>query len=103
MPPEPDLSASSLVSRPPEILATAIQGSTIMLDLKQGQYYGLDDIGADIWARLAEPITVGDLCDQLTAAYAVEAGTCRRDVLRLLEKLRRRELLRVHGSEAEQG
>ena len=74
-----------------------------MLEMNRGKYYSLDDIGQAIWGRLSEPCTVGDLCARLAIDYEVDASTCRRDVLRLLEQLLAEGLLQVHGSEGEQG
>jgi hypothetical protein len=67
-----------------------------MLDVEQGRYFGLDDISSDIWSRLAAPLQVRELCDQLVAVYDTDAATCERDVIALLVQLRDSGLIELH-------
>ncbi|MEP6491756.1 MAG: PqqD family peptide modification chaperone [bacterium] len=58
-----------------------------------GNYYDLDEIGSDIWERLAEPVRVSDLCQALAAAYDGEPLQIERDVLALLDDLAQQQLI----------
>ena len=90
------ITASTRISRRADLLASGLRGETVMLDVQQGRYFGLDDIGSDIWALLESPLSVGELCEQLVATYDVDAEICQRDVLALLEELREAGLLQIH-------
>ena len=67
-----------------------------MLDVEQGCYFGLDDIGSDVWARLETPIQVAELCAKLAVVYAVDEKTCLTDAIALLEQLRDARLIEIH-------
>jgi hypothetical protein len=57
--------------------------------------YGLNAIGTRIWALIAEPRSIDDLCAQLRQEFDVEEEECRRDVTDLLEGLRAEGLATV--------
>ena len=50
-------------------------------------HYGLEEVGARIWELIAEPRTVGEICDTLLDEYEVEPDVCERDVIALLGEL----------------
>jgi Coenzyme PQQ synthesis protein D (PqqD) len=59
----------------------------VVLSLKNGTYYGLDNVGAEVWRLVETPTTVGDICGKLVEMFEVDGDTCRRDVLRLVNEL----------------
>ncbi|HMK67635.1 MAG TPA: PqqD family peptide modification chaperone [Stellaceae bacterium] len=81
------LSPTSTVQRSEEQIAAAVDDEIIILSVERGSYFGLDDIGSDIWERLANPIRVDALCDALAAEYDANRAVIERDVLALLGKL----------------
>lgn len=64
-----------------------------VLDFKSGMYYGLDEVGARIWKLIAEPRTVGEICDTLLDEYDIEPDACERDVIALLGELAAKGLI----------
>ena len=58
-----------------------------VLNLKNGVYYGLDEVGARIWNLIQEPKAVSEIRDVLLDEYEVEPERCERDLLTLLEEL----------------
>jgi hypothetical protein len=42
---------ATIVSRGPSVLTAEVDGEIVMMSIKQGRYFGLDDIGSDIWKR----------------------------------------------------
>ena len=81
------LSPTSTVQRSEEQIAASVDDEIIILSVERGSYFGLDDIGSDIWERLANPIRVDALCDALAAEYDADRAMIERDVLALLGKL----------------
>src|SRR5262249_14290844 len=81
------LSPTSTVQRSEEQIAAAVDDEIIILSVERGSYFGLDDIGSDIWERLANPIRIDALCDALAAEYDADRAIIERDVLALLGKL----------------
>jgi len=77
----------SIVQLSNDQIAAPVDDEFVILSIERGSYYGLDDVGSEIWRRLATPVRVGALCDELTAQYDADRATIERDVLALLEKL----------------
>jgi hypothetical protein len=60
----------------------------VILDLKSGIYYGLDEVGARIWALLQEPRQVNEILNALLEEYDVDLPRCEIDLIGLLRQLR---------------
>lgn len=68
---------------------------TVMLDVDQGRYFGVSEIGKVIWETVAEPTSVDDLVAVLLERYEVDEETCRREVISFLNELTDQGLLDV--------
>ena len=77
----------------PEVVFRDVQGEEVILDLKSGIYFGLDEVGALIWKLLAEGAAVSKIVEALTAEYRVSEEKAEEDILRLVKELRRKGLL----------
>lgn len=77
-----------------EQVSTALGDETVILGMTDGAYYGLDAVGARIWALLATPHRVSQLVVTITDEFEVSAEQCERDVLALLDELSERRLVR---------
>ena len=87
MPEKQLITLASTVSRSEDQLSAEIDNELVLMDIEQGNYFGLDAIGTDIWRRLDGPVVVSDLCAALGEEYDADADTIKRDVLALLERL----------------
>lgn len=90
-----NITLASTVRRSESSLSAGIDDELVLMSIEQGNYYGLDAIGADIWQRLEKQVRVSELCDTLGMEYDADAGTIRRDVLALLQRLAAEGLLDV--------
>ena len=79
------------------LLASAFGAELVILNLKDGVYYGLEDVGGRIWELLQRPIRVAAVRDALVAEYDVEPERCGRDLKSLLQDLASRGLILVRG------
>lgn len=79
----------------PNLAASMFDGETILLNLHDGNYYGLNGVGAEVWRWLHEPKTLDQLESMITEHFDVESGTARRDVGLLIEDLYARKLIEV--------
>jgi hypothetical protein len=69
-------------------LPTARIGNEVLLmNHDKGLFYGLDDIGSEIFEMIATPIRVSELCDELSLEYGAEPTMVQRDVLKLLDAM----------------
>jgi hypothetical protein len=92
---------SATVRAAGELLASAFGRELVILSLKDGVYYGLEDVGARVWELLQRPIRVSAIRDTLVAEYEVEPGRCGRDLRKLLQDLATRGLVDVRDADAD--
>lgn len=81
----------SQASPPP--LFSEVDNEVVMLDVISGCYYNLDPVGSDIWKRLQNVVSVGELCAALQQDYDADAETIRQDVIAWLDKMREKDLI----------
>jgi hypothetical protein len=81
------LSDSTRVVAAGELLTTEFADELVLLNLRDGVYYSLEDVGAHVWTLLRQPISVGELCAAVVREYEVELPRCRADVSALLSML----------------
>ena len=79
----------------PDLLSSNLGGEEVLLSLDTGVYYGLNEVGAQIWSLLREPQTPVDICDHLEPEYDVDRATLERDVLQLLEEMEEEGLVEI--------
>jgi hypothetical protein len=75
-----------------------LDGEIVILSLEDGVYYGLDPVGARIWALVQQPCTLRKLLEVLLAEFDVEPEVCRSETLALLENLAGRGLIEVEDA-----
>jgi hypothetical protein len=92
-----DLSADSVVVRNEGLLSAEVDGELMAMSVERGMCYGLNAVGTRIWALIAEPRSISDLCAQLRQEFDVEEEECRRDLVDLLEELRAEGLATVRS------
>lgn len=72
----------------------------VVLDLKQGRYFGLNDVGARVLELLGQPRTLVELREALVAEYDVAPARCETDLRELLRRLVELELIESVGGPA---
>jgi hypothetical protein len=83
----PVLLSTTLITRTEGLLATEIDGETVLMHVEQGQYYGLARTAHDIWLLLSAPLTFEQLCTALQAKYAGPPDAIAADTQRFIEKM----------------
>jgi hypothetical protein len=89
----PAFAPDSVVAAARDQVSADLEGEAVILNLADGVYYGLDGVGARIWALLQEPRSVGELAGAVAAEYDVDPGTALADLLTLLGELAGRGLV----------
>ena len=87
--------ASAIVVIASDVLSSELGSEHVLLNLRDGMYYGLEDVGGDIWKLLQTPVSVGDICRAIVEIYDVEPERCRRDVVKLLGELAEHQLIEL--------
>ncbi len=92
------MSAVSLQERfkPAEqVVARAAAGQMILVNLKTGACWELNQVGADVWNGLSSGLQLQDVVAEISQRYEVALESVTADVLGLMEELTRRALVSV--------
>ena len=88
---------TSRASVPPDVLIQELQGESVLLNLRTGRYFGLDEVGTRMWMALTTADSLQVACDSLESEYDVEGERLQHDMRNLVEKLVEHGLVEVHG------
>lgn len=91
-------SSEQKISAAPNVFAQDLAGESILLNLQTEQYFGLDDVGTQIWQTLLENNSIQNAINALLAEYDVEPTRLHQDVENLIEELLANELVEVSNS-----
>lgn len=94
---EETLAGDAVIVRNEGLLTAEVDGELMAMSVDRGICYGLNAVGTRIWALLAEPRTVDELCAQLLHEYEVEPAQCRQEVVSLLADFRAEGLATVQS------
>ena len=86
---------ATVISRSPSVLTAEVDGEIVMMSIEQGRYFGLDDIGSDIWKRIELPCSFATLIDGLTVDYDADRATILADVHRLLLRMAEQDVVKL--------
>lgn len=78
-----------------QVSSDFLDGETVILNLKDGVYYGLNAVGSRIWQLIQEKKSVGEIIETLLDEYDVDPEQCEREVLALLESLSSKGLVNI--------
>lgn len=94
-----ELTLTTVISVRNELLSTDLSDTeVVMMQMDQGFYYGLEDVGKTIWESLDKPRSVNDLCEVVLQSYAdAEREVVEPDVFAFLGELLEEELIEVQS------
>lgn len=78
-----------------EIITNMVDGQLGMMAINKGKYYSLDEIGADIWYQMDQPISVKKIIENLVKIYDISEEVCYNETKELLSELIGRDVIRV--------
>jgi len=73
--------------QPKGVMLRELDGEAVVLNLDNGRYYGLDEIGTRLYALLTAADTAEAALAAALAEYEVDEATLRADVSSLVERL----------------
>jgi hypothetical protein len=95
------LSGSATIRASDQQVSSDLSGETVILNLEDGVYYGLNSVGTHIWTLLQEDRSVEELHRQLVKTYDISPEQCMEYLLALLEELHERQLIVVENGQDE--
>jgi hypothetical protein len=91
-----EFSLGTVVTASKEQVAADLAEEVVILNLKSGEYYGLNTVGAKIWSLVQEPTSVASVRDRLLGEFPdVDPDRCTNDMLELLGQLVEAELIDI--------
>ncbi len=76
-------------------LYSEIAEEAVILELNSGVYYGLNEVGVDIWKWLQQPQTEERILNLLLAEYEVTSEQAREDLQSVLAQLLEAGLIEI--------
>ena len=78
---------SAFVRIAPDVLHQELGGETVLLNLANEIYFGLDEVGTRVWQVLDETHSASDVVARLVEEYEVSEDQLRLDVEKLISEL----------------
>lgn len=88
---------TSRASVPSDVLIQELQGESVLLNLRTGRYFGLDQVGTRMWMALTTAESLQAACDSLLSEYEVEGERLQQDLRHLVEELVGHGLVEVNS------
>jgi hypothetical protein len=91
------LSDGSRIAVSGDQISCDLAGEAVILNLKNGTYYGLDPVGASVWSLIQEPKTFAEIRQALLGIYSVDDQVLASDLQELLVQFSEQGLIDVQG------
>jgi hypothetical protein len=93
---QPQISLNSVIGRRDSFLSSRVDtDELVMMDLNEGNYYGLGSVAARIWDLIEQPKRIRDVCEELIAEYQISVEECHEEVLVFVGDLLTRNIVQV--------
>ena len=89
------LSLDDVLTIAPDVMFRHLNDEAVLLDLKSGTYFGLNDVGARTWQLVLEHGRLSRVLEALLDEYAGAREVVERDLLELAQQLAARKLVAV--------
>ncbi|WNZ22757.1 PqqD family protein [Leptolyngbya sp. NK1-12] len=92
---------AGLISATKDQVSSDLVGETVILNLKSGVYFGLNEVGTTIWNLIQQPRTLQSIHTSLLAEYDVDSEQCMQDLIAILHDLQAAELIEITHADVE--
>jgi len=77
----------SKIAIPEDVMFREVKGEAVILNIANGKYYGLDDVGTRMWMLLSEHLCLEPAYQALLEEYDVQPAVLQADLIRLVDEL----------------
>ncbi len=88
----------SMLGVPEQVLARKVAGETVLLNLENEQYYGIDGVGTRFWELVEAGTTFGQAVNTLLSEYEIDRDALVADLSALLADLQENGLVIVDAA-----
>eukprot|EP01013_Petalomonas_cantuscygni_P027266 TRINITY_DN50077_c0_g1_i1.p2 TRINITY_DN50077_c0_g1~~TRINITY_DN50077_c0_g1_i1.p2 ORF type:complete len:104 (-),score=21.19 TRINITY_DN50077_c0_g1_i1:218-529(-) len=89
----------TLVVKCHDTLCDQVDDEIVAMNIDNGAFYGLNVVGTEIIKFIDQPRRVREIRDHLLMRYAVDAETCERQLLSLLDELLAENLIECESGD----
>ena len=82
------LDLNTVVRASPQQISCGVADEAVLLSMRDGEYYGLNEVAASIWKHVQQPRTLLEVRDALLDEYSdIEESECERAVVAFLTEM----------------
>lgn len=89
------LSLDSVLVQREGNIASDMDGEKVMLNVKNGKYYNLGEVGGEIWEALASPASIRQIAGKMQEIFEVPAELAQQDVIDFVQNLLNEDLVSI--------
>ena len=89
------LSVDTTIIKAKDVMFNALDGKGVLMNLKKGNFYNLNETGVTIWELSSKEIKVSEIIDKIVAEYAVDREQITADVCQFINDMKENELIVV--------
>jgi hypothetical protein len=75
-----------IVRNQEKYIANKLGDEIVMMNLENGNFVTMNNVGTDIWNLTERPLTIKDIVSQLMKAYEISEDQCRAETLKFLQQ-----------------
>ena len=94
----PQDESTMAIKIPRDVVYRDLSGEAVILNLKTGTYFGLNEVGTRIWHLLEKQAAEDKIIEALVSEYAVDEDQARQDLTALISRLTDKGLLLTEAS-----
>ena len=76
-----------------DIIAKELKGEMVLLNMKNGDYFTLNDMGTEVYNHICKGIEVEEIVDILFEQYDVEYDKLKNDITSLIAELKEKDII----------
>ncbi len=77
----------------PDVHVREFDGELVLLDLKRGEYFSLNEIGLHMWNSIGAGTSLAEVAKEIAISYEIEEVQALSDLIDLRDKLLRAHLV----------
>lgn len=81
------IKSDTTIKQNPELITSEVDGERVMMDMKTGEYFGLDSIGTRIWDLIESPAKISEIIEILINEFDVSKEQCENDTIEFISEL----------------
>jgi hypothetical protein len=72
-----------------------IEGQVVMMSIENSKYFGMDEIGTQIWQLVDKNLTYNEIIESLLDEYEIDRDTCEKESTEFIDKLLKYKLIEM--------